>query len=68
MTSMDMSVYRKVVSGELTPEQGTQVFMEAQRKDHFSKQPSWLPKPLFVLLVIIGAVVFAPLLNGRDHA
>lgn len=67
MTSMDMRVYRKVVSGEITPEQGMQVFMEAQRKEFLPKQPSWMPKQLFVLLVIVGAVIFAPLFNARDR-
>lgn len=68
MTSMDMSVYRKVVSGEMTPEQGMHVFMEAQRKEALPKQPTWMPKSLFVLLVIVGAVFFAPFINARDRA
>jgi hypothetical protein len=68
MTNMDMSVYRKVVSGEYTPEQGREVFMAAQRKETLLKQPSWMPKPIFVLLVIIGAFIFAPVMAGRDRA
>lgn len=68
MTSMDMSVYRKVVSGEITPQQGMETFMEVQRKERLPKQPSWMPKSLFVLLVIVGAVVFAPFMAARDRA
>lgn len=67
-TNMDMSVYRKVVSGRLTPEQGREAFMAAQSKETLLKQPTWMPKPLFVLLVIIGAVIFAPFIGARDRA
>ncbi|WP_434346677.1 hypothetical protein ACN6A1_35705 [Myxococcus virescens] len=67
-TNMDMSVYRKVVSGELSPEQGRAVLMEAQQKESLLKQPTWMPKSMYVIFVIVGAFIFAPFIGAKDRA
>lgn len=63
--STTMTIYRRVASGDLTPEQGADMMMP--EKPSLIRRPLWMPKPLYVVLVVTGAVLLAPLLQSRER-
>ena len=61
-----MTVFERVARGEMSPEEGAQRLMPKKR-DWWTR-PAWMPRPLFVVCTVIGAVVLAPILFGRRDA
>jgi hypothetical protein len=60
------AVFDQVASGRLTPEQGTEELLE-RRTRMPPQQPDWMPRWLYVGLVLSFFVVFAPVLRSGQR-
>lgn len=66
-TSMNMQVYRKVLQGQLTPEQAADRFMADSAATEPVGRPAWMPQWLYIVGVLALAVFFAPLISSRSR-
>ena len=65
MTSM--TIYQKVAAGELSPDEGADALMAKRASTTWSpKQPTWMPRWLYLVALVLGYIVLAPILSSRD--
>lgn len=64
----NMAVFERVARGELTPEQGANEMLVADRQAAEAKRPSWAPKWVWVVTGLAVALVFLILGIDRTHA
>jgi len=61
-----VSVYDMVAEGKLSPDEGAKLLMK--QRGPLVRKPAWMPQWIYVAVVLIGAVVFAPIMSsGRNH-
>lgn len=52
-----MAVLERVAAGELTPEEAATELVAAEKRAKEVQRPRWLPKPLWMLLIVFFAVL-----------
>lgn len=66
-----LSVYDKVASGELTPDQAADELMraraEAARSGETLRRPRWMPTWAFAVTVVLVALILSPFLPTRER-
>lgn len=66
MTTSSSMVFEKVAAREMTPEEGADLLM--RERDPMPRKPGWMPRWMYVTVVVAVALVLAPVINNRDRA